>query len=357
MTPKEAISKKTLGLFIITTMACNLTCSYCFENGKDRNVRLASNNVLAVYNFIEESLRQGQYEALDLTFTGGEPLYNYNFIETLTVMCSSNLVLPIKYSIITNGTILTPRIKKFLSNYAFDIQISFDGDRQYHNLERKNRLGKGTYDRIIANISKLLGERSLFVQVRINLSKTNFNGISSLLQDLSRFKEFPNFLVYTDFVAVSRDDHHYLSEWDKVTIFPYIIDEFEKLGLPYPRIIENGGYCMYKNDSSVTIHADGNLYNCYSVVGNETFVESQLSRGTLRLSGTGSLCSLEECPYYSYCYGGCPYNQYVKNGNMSRDCQKNYLDLANKALFLAEIGLLKNKMTVYLPKIKVKHSL
>ena len=44
----------------------------------------------------------------------------------------------------------------FLDCHNFAIQVSFDGDEHYHNLERCNRLGKGTYHRIINNLSVML---------------------------------------------------------------------------------------------------------------------------------------------------------------------------------------------------------
>ncbi|MCJ1968909.1 hypothetical protein [Pseudolactococcus carnosus] len=44
-----------------------------------------------------------------------------------------------------------------------------------------------------------------------------------------------------------------------------------------------------------------------------------------------------KCVYSSLCEGGCPYNQYIQGKWMSRDCQKSYLDFANKAIFSQEI--------------------
>ena len=166
---KRIVEGDELSLYIVTTMSCNLTCSYCFENDKDRKPFLSSEyDGKKIVNFILDELNFKKYKSLDICFTGGEPLYNFQFIRNLCETLDEKLAIPISYTLITNGTIFTSKIMSFLDCHNFAIQVSFDGDEHYHNLERCNRLGKGTYHRIINNLSVMLEKyKNLSIQARV----------------------------------------------------------------------------------------------------------------------------------------------------------------------------------------------
>lgn len=70
-------------------------------------------------------MRSGHYDNLDICFTGGEPLLSYRHIRNIVKTLNSEYAsLDIKYSIITNGTLLNKSIITFLSNNKFTVQIS-----------------------------------------------------------------------------------------------------------------------------------------------------------------------------------------------------------------------------------------
>ena len=78
---KRIVEGDELSLYIVTTMSCNLTCSYGFENDKDRKPFLSSKyDGKKIVNFILDELNFKKYKSLDICFTGGEPLYNFQFI-------------------------------------------------------------------------------------------------------------------------------------------------------------------------------------------------------------------------------------------------------------------------------------
>ena len=132
---KRIVEGTELSLYIVTTMSCNLTCSYCFENDKDRKPSLSSeHDGKNIVNFILDEINFKQYRSLDICFTGGEPLYNFQFIRNLCETLDEKLAIPISYTLITNGTIFTNKITSFLDCHNFAVQVSFDGDEHYHNL-------------------------------------------------------------------------------------------------------------------------------------------------------------------------------------------------------------------------------
>ena len=55
---KRIVEGTELSLYIVTTMSCNLTCSYCFENDKDRKPSLSSEyDGKKIVNFIYKYLK------------------------------------------------------------------------------------------------------------------------------------------------------------------------------------------------------------------------------------------------------------------------------------------------------------
>lgn len=346
--------EEELSFYIVTTMDCNLTCTYCFENGKNRNVSLSEKHINKVLDYINDKLSRRKYNKLDIYFTGGEPLYNYKFIEKTCLEIKRKITIPVTYTIITNGTVLNRRIIDFLVKNNFKIQISFDGNEYFHNLERKNRLGKGTYRRIIDNISAIFSvNEEVALQIRINISSKNYQSISELYLELKKFNKFKNCTIYFDFVAVPISSELYVDNELKKKIFENILHFLLKNDMPLINNIRMAGYCMYKNNCSSTIHADGHIYKCYSLVGDENYISGDIDEFGECIKGTGTLCFKRDCPYFEFCYGGCPYNSFVKFGKMMQDCQYDYLDYANKLIFLSELGLFNDDNDDLLQKIKI----
>jgi len=88
-----------------------------------------------------------------LNFYGGEPLLCFPLIKkTLPFISDKNKELnkKVRYSITTNGNLLTGEIIQFLNEYKFSVELSFDGLAQ--NYQRK----RGTFKKIVSNINKLL---------------------------------------------------------------------------------------------------------------------------------------------------------------------------------------------------------
>lgn len=331
---------KTLDLMIVTTMKCNLTCSYCFENDKSRDISISADQANKIILYIKKCMSSGHYDNLDICFTGGEPLLSYRHIRNIVKTLNSEYAsLDIKYSIITNGTLLNKSIITFLSNNKFTVQISFDGDKYFHNLERKYTNGFGSYERLMTNVNLLLSsEQEISLKVRINVTKINYNNLSNLFDDLSKYHHQSRLSIYPDFVAVSPKEKTYISQQQKISIMKTIFIQLYEKGFNIIGPIMIGGMCMYKNDYSTTIHADGSLYNCYSVVGNSAFEIENIEDTNEIPSGIGDMCSDYTCPFHNLCYGGCPYNELVLTGKMQKDCQKEYLSEMNTLMFKKDIS-------------------
>ena len=55
----------------------------------------------------------------------------------------------------TNGTLMTEDVIEFLVKYEFNLMISLDGDKKSHDINRRFKTGKGSFDIILENLSRL----------------------------------------------------------------------------------------------------------------------------------------------------------------------------------------------------------
>lgn len=89
-------------------------------------------------------------------FYGGEPLLNFEVIKR--VINYANSVFrgqEIIYSITTNGTLFTDEIIEFFVKNNVKITVSLDGPKKIHDLNRKFKSGKGSFDIVLNNLNKL----------------------------------------------------------------------------------------------------------------------------------------------------------------------------------------------------------
>lgn len=143
----------------LMTEDCNLRCKYCFE--KHRQDKIMSKEVIKKgLDFLcQNSLAEGSKRFHAMIF-GGEPLlcpdeleylleYGYSLADKYNARFSAGIV--------TNATILTPRVQEILRKYipkGLGVQLSVDGVKESHDMYRVTRTGKGSFDIIERNIPK-----------------------------------------------------------------------------------------------------------------------------------------------------------------------------------------------------------
>jgi len=85
-----------------------------------------------------------------ITFYGGEPLLNYNVIKVIMQEIEETKKTKfwpdnVNFSIITNGSLLTPEIIDFLKTHKILLGISFDGDKATSS----NRIGRNPNETVV----------------------------------------------------------------------------------------------------------------------------------------------------------------------------------------------------------------
>ncbi|MFD4029979.1 radical SAM protein [Streptomyces sp. NPDC058637] len=187
---------RSYALTVLTSTHCNLGCGYCFQNtaqdpaGGSRPPRIArsrltSRTITSVLDFTERQMAAAGLERLRILLFGGEPLLNprgcLELLERAADLGQSSAWM------ISNATLLTPRLARELSGLGLDsVQVTFDGDRPDHDRIRIGRAdGGGTFDTIVRNVVQASEAAPLRWTLRVNVSQENFHGIDSLIGRLS----------------------------------------------------------------------------------------------------------------------------------------------------------------------------
>ncbi len=133
---------------------CNLDCSYCFYLSK-QSLLSSSNNWRMPDEVLEEFIRQyietQNYKEIIFSWQGGEPtLLGLDFFRKV-VELEKKYSTPhkkIENDLQTNATLLDDEWCEFLAEHNFLVGLSIDGPRELHDHYRKDRDGRGSFDRV-----------------------------------------------------------------------------------------------------------------------------------------------------------------------------------------------------------------
>jgi uncharacterized protein len=145
------------------TRSCNLKCSYCVQgelyesSDKKNNKNINTHYAINLLKYILDLKQKNKINTLTISFYGGEPLLNVNFIEQI-VKVAHNLgtekEIDIIYAMTTNATLIHKHIH-FLVKNKFRLLISLDGNEynQSYRFFRKNK--KNSFQKVTENLDMI----------------------------------------------------------------------------------------------------------------------------------------------------------------------------------------------------------
>jgi uncharacterized protein len=284
-------SRETLSLVIAPTMACNLSCRYCFEAnrypGRMSEAKQANIVRLARRYFASGTRR------LVITWYGGEPLLAMPVISEL-----SNAFLGLcrefdrDYSadIVTNGMLLTDKTARQLASLKVGrAQVTLDGIPHFHDQRRVSKTQAPTFHRILDGIEAATGH--MHVSIRINVCRDSAARLEELLRILATRGLNHKATVYIaplgrmpelagtgerrprkQTLSAVFDDQRieFLSDGETADLMLRFHDLLAKHGfptraniLPLPRTTA----CIGDRDHSWLIEANGDVQKCYWTAG------------------------------------------------------------------------------------------
>lgn len=294
---------------IATTTACNARCYYCYEAGVTTKT-MTDEMALDVAKYIEKNSKQTR-----ISWFGGEPLCNPSAIRIISKYLKEHGV-KFNASIITNGYLLDQFSAEELKNdwNIGNVQITLDGTNDIYLLTKNYKNGDtNAFNKVLDNIEFLL-ENSIGVSVRLNVSLTNGEDLSNLIDILyERFSNYRKISIYPRELFVGLGDPPLEltdDEYEKVIDnVIHLTDKLISLGMMGKIVnitVPKRTHCMADTGSCSMITPLGDLTPCEHYIDSNicgNIFSNKLDHNLLELwtepEKETPLC--KECPIYPKC--------------------------------------------------------
>lgn len=321
---KEKFATDSLSLTIAPTSDCNFRCIYCYEKDSIKQNYMSIETQEKLIQLVKAYSKRISH--LSLAWYGGEPLLAMDIIENLSnefiSICDKN---NISYyaSMITNGYNLTrENIEKLNKCRVELIQITIDGDGETHNKRRFLKGGQPTFNRIFHN---LIDNKDILpgTVIRINVDNGNYNEIENIVDLLVKNNLQEKVKPYLGHVTNTNDcysENNCLNFYDFCDLHYNFEDYLYSKGFTesrtdkYPQRI--GTVCCADTFNSHVIDANGDLYRCWSDIGNISRKIGNINDGDNIKTNSQYIEFLmydptsdekcEDCKHLPICMGGCP---------------------------------------------------
>lgn len=323
-----------LKIVIAPTLACNLSCIYCFE--KDgRNLNQTMDPItwekMSVFltNYMSE---RPSIIKLNITWFGGEPCLCINeiveFNKKIIPFCNQKHIT-YEARIVTNGVLLNEHNIKTLYNqcnvrYA---QITVDGDEKSYVALKHADIQ--VYQNLLNQIEIASG--FFKIDLRINVNNLNKSGIKQLLSFLLSERGlcgkinvgFAAIREWNGLADICMADNDYI---DFLTgIYDYIIKSGYE-GSFYPkRPLKKAIPCGLMREHNFCIDPQGIIYRCEHLLGQEQWKIGDIEKG-MEMNNINKefldfqpMDQCRSCSIFPVCAGGCPAEKLLY-GNPPQRC-------------------------------------
>lgn len=338
---------------LILTNACNLSCSYCYEQHNKDFGRFTNESLLSAYRFlVEANNRQKKV----FNFFGGEPLIHKDIILDFVRKNEKELQENARgdfntvVGIVTNGLLLTkPLIDEFLSYDFTYILISLDTDRSEVD---HREIGQDKIDQLMEHIRYMpdAPKQEKRVTIRCTLARENAPFFTEFADNLYE-RGIRRMVVHPLVLDSSKGFIRWKDEeWAKLhKDILTVLDKYADMQIHFSEGVGQKGEenCMIGSDM-IAIDASGDFSGCYfftnqkanstseTILGNLFHRNIYIDRYKTFQKEYARMFELEEqcqkCDYKNACYQ-CPAGNLDTGTRMFRPddmCQKIvklYIDL------------------------------
>lgn len=341
-----------IGMVVVQPTAfCNIACTYCYLPDRSNKHVIAQSTVTRLF---EQIFASGWCcPEITVIWHAGEPLVvpvSFYRDAFATIEQMRPAAVRVKHSFQTNGTLIDAEWCALFKEWRVGVGVSLDGPRELHDLHRKSRSGKGTFDKTIAGIRCLhendvefhvitvLSQASLdrpqelldfylaegIDQICFNVEESEGDHVSSLFHGPELRVRYAAFLRSFWHLARRSGRVRFVREIDLA--LPRI---FRPEGVP-ARNIQVEPLAMLNVDSHGNVSSFSpellglkNKEYCDFLLGNINFQSLQeihetcLASPLYRDITTGVQACSRSCDYFSVCGGGAPVNKLFENGNFN----------------------------------------
>ncbi len=331
-----------------TGARCNLDCAYCFflkkeELYPDSAFRMTDE---VMEKYIRQTIEGHRVPEVTIAWQGGEPtLMGLEFFRR-SVKVQKKYAKPgtrIENTFQTNGILLDDEWCRFFHDNNFLVGLSMDGPGELHDAYRRDRRGRGTFDRVL-KAARLLQKHHVEFNILCAVNSTNAD------RPLEVYRFFRDELIaqYIQFIPiVERENETGFQEGNTVTdrsvrpeqwgrFLVAIFDEWIKGDVGRMFVLNfdaalagwlgmAGTVCVFGPTCGlgVALEHNGDLYSCDHFVEPDHFLgniletplielvssEKQRRFGMAKRDTLPRYC--RACEFLAICNGECPKNRFV----------------------------------------------
>ena len=321
---------------------CNLRCKYCFADTGEfhggRSLMSAEVGKKAIDFVINNS---GNRKNIEIDYFGGEPLMNFGVVKQIVEYARSiekQHGKNFRFTITTNGLLLTDDKIDFINKEMSNVVLSIDGRKEINDKLRKCVDGSGSYDIIVDKYKHLVDKRGHEnYYVRGTFTKYNLD----FTKDVMHLNELGFDQISVEPVVGEEESDYALSSSD----LPRVFSEYDTLSKEILNQRKNGnkfnffhfmldldqGPCAIKRlrgcgcgNEYVAVTPDGDIYPCHQFVGMEEWKMGSVYDQSLNLEMKDRFAranvygkhGCKDCWAKFYCSGGCNANNVQYAGDL-----------------------------------------
>lgn len=192
-------------LVIKIASRCNLNCSYCYMYNKGDLSYLQQPKIIsdATIDSIVEKLidhcTEKEISKFNIVLHGGEPLLagidKIKYFVDKANEATKNNGISIKFSVQTNGLLVTKQWCEFFNENKISLGISIDGEKEVNDQFRVDHKGRGSYDKIVKAINLVNKHYSYNKLALLSVLDIDSNPIDSLNHFISLGAKSIDFLL------------------------------------------------------------------------------------------------------------------------------------------------------------------
>lgn len=312
--PEFVQGHKMLNIYL--TNACNLNCTHCFMRAGKR-----LKNELEKEDWIRVLTEFQTYGGKAVTFTGGEPLMNPDFVDII----ETAFQLGLQITVLTNGLLWNEELIDRLSPMLAEVQISIDGADDASNAKVRKA---GIFETLVAHVIRF-SRNGVRVSVATTFTNDNIDAADEYVKLVDRINEATDKKVIFKLTKklLPGREKHYTEEENR--LYEERIRQVEDLldgNAKYKNFMDGHTPNLVAKNcgfGGLSISSDGNVYFCNRVLevtsqGNvkEHGLKFFLKKGEHAHFETGveHVAPCGACAIRNICGGGCRIDEYDFRG-------------------------------------------
>ena len=313
------MTSKVKMLVLSLTGKCNFNCRYCYASEHER-ICMSREIALAALKLAPRD------ERFVLQFSGGEPLLNFKTLQAVVEQVERDN-LPAVMQIQTNGSLLTDEMALFLYKHRVAIGVSLDGRPNVNDKLRLKKNGHGATGATLKGI-EILRRNNIACGITCVVTAENVHELSGIVDfayflgnirkigfDILRGQGRGQNLkppTAKDMEAAMQLVYARRDTLTRLTGVYIEIAQQERVKTLCQGNCHAFGHCYAMNGEAAFVTANGNIYACSSLIGNQDFYLGNVINGLeqelvdkTKLFISESMDFCRHCPDFKLCGGGC----------------------------------------------------